>query len=127
MSAVPNSKESIEDFWRKNKENIIGICLVFGAGMGVAVGMAIGVVTDNIVLGIAFGVSIGGGSRAGNRRRNFRCIVGSRNGVRKLATIETHCELPGLALLVTLVVTLWGRKGWHNRRAAYELEHDQGP
>ena len=59
MSTEPNNKESIEDFFRKSKESVVGIGLTLGVGIGVAFGAA----TDNIGLwlsmGAAFGLMIG--------------------------------------------------------------------
>ena len=54
MSPEPSIKE-IADYFRKNKESIIGIGLILGAAMGVALGTA----TDNVSMGITFGAGVG--------------------------------------------------------------------
>ena len=55
MSTELNNKESIENFFRKNKKSIIGISMMLGSIMGVAFGAA----TDNTGLGISMGTAIG--------------------------------------------------------------------
>ena len=54
MSTEPTIKE-IGDYFRKNKESIIGIGLILGAGVGVVFGAA----TDNVSMGMAIGSGVG--------------------------------------------------------------------
>ena len=55
MSTETNDKESIEYFFRKNKESIIGIGMILGAILGVAYGAA----TDNVSMGLTIGSGVG--------------------------------------------------------------------
>ena len=55
MSTEQNYRESIDDFFRKKKESVIGIGLTLGVGLGVAFGAA----TDNIGLWISMGAAFG--------------------------------------------------------------------